>query len=565
MEAKKQTQKPAALQTARGAPFCLRLNTLRALCAACVILTHVIPFLGFWVQFRSLYLSGHFAVYFFFALSGYLLTLSFIKEIKRRLSSEDKSKSKSPPTARNAEEEGKKRAESESEPLLMQIDLGDEKKVKGENGEPKSASTEYISPMTAVPEITIVSGKEETKKKRTEGFGETWIETAQKSQLLCMLCKFLWNRTWRLFPLFYACCIFLKISSIQGHDYHPGPMPDWTWKDIFLLRKFPSHLWTMRVEMMFSYYVLPFYIAALYGTFKLQKMGYERAYKCAFAGIVLACLFVAIFNIADAGSILIPWYYHMKFWWNLPPFFFGMLMGLLNYQLEIEFNNRQAAAKAKALAEAAKKEDGEEPVVQDQKPKDTGLRKIWKYVLSLLYRHRYSIIFYAVLLRIAFLNPGFGQFYTENYDLKSYWYSANRHSYWPALFVLINDTHGGFWKFMHTQPEPEPTTLFPTDFHKLVYYYGLWSYTIYLIHPLPFNRLGIYLGQRAWSMEFVVLSVVLVLPLAGIIDFLIDKTLVNRIILGKIVPFIGKILDTKKTAPAPEADGPPYSKLQKEL
>jgi len=104
---------------------------------------------------------------------------------------------------------------------------------------------------------------------------------------------------------------------------------------------------------------------------------------------------------------------------------------------------------------------------------------------------------------------------------------------------------------MHTQPEPKPTTLHPTDFHRFIYYYGLWSYIIYLIHPLVFIRLGIYIENRVFSVEYIVFSVLLCLPLAGLIDFFIDKMLVNKIILGGIVPLIGKALFPKKTTPAP--------------
>jgi len=549
METKQQTHKPskqgAAPQTAKGAPFCLRLNTLRALSSASVICTHIMPFLDIHPKFRSLHLAGHLAVYLFFALSGYLLTLSLIKEIKRRLSSEDKSKS--PLISKNAEEEAKKL--TGSQPPQFQIDLGEDKRLKQEVGEPKSPS-EITDGSSPLPEITVISGKEAVKKKKVESFGSTWLKTAQKSPLLCTLCKFLWNRTWRIFPLFYACCSFLKIADIEGATWHPEPMLSWTWKDIYLLREFPNHLWSMRIEMMYNYIVIPIYICALYGAFKLQKTGYEKAAKAVFAVIVLACLFVAIFCIADTSSIPRPVYYNDDFFWNLPPFFFGMLMGLLNFRLELEFNKRQAAAKAKTLAEAEKKENQEEPI---EKPKDTFIRRIAKYALSELYENRYTIVFWLVFLRIAFLNPGFSSFFTENKDLDSYWYSVNYHSYWHALFVLINDSRGGFWKFMHTQPEPKPTALHPTDFHRLLYYYGLWSYIIYLIHPLVFVRLGIYVGKRAWSVEFVVMSILLCLPLAGIIDFLIDKMLVNKIILGTIVPFIGKIFVSKKTAPSPKA------------
>jgi len=343
----------------------------------------------------------------------------------------------------------------------------------------------------------------------------------------------------------------LKIADIEGATWHPEPMLSWTWKDIYLLRQFPNHLWSMRIEMMYNYLVIPFYIAALYGAFKLQKAGYERATKYAFAAIVVILLAVAITCIAAASSIPRPVYYNDDFFWNLPPFFFGMLMGLLNFRLEIEFNKRQQAAKAKAQAEALKKESEKEEEKIIEKPKDSLIKRIAKYALSVLYQNRYTIVFYGIFIRIAFLNPGFSSFFTQNEDLDSYWYSVNYHSYWHALFVLINDSRGGFWKFMHDQPEPKPTTLHPTDFHRFIYYYGLWSYIIYLVHPLVFVRLGVYVGPRSWSVEFVVFSIILCLPLAGIIDFLIDKMLVNKVILGGIVPFIGKVFVPKKTAPLP--------------
>jgi len=543
----KQEASPKQPQTARGAPFCLRLNTLRALASISVIITHIMPFLNLHPKFRSLHLAGHMGVYLFFALSGYLLTLSLIKEIRRRLSSEDKDKNKT------AISEAKKLAESQ--PPQIQVDVG-EKKEKQEIGEPKSPS-QITGGSSPLPEGT------KKNKQSAQIFSlSAWVKFAQRSILICTLCRFLWNRTWRIFPLFYACCCFLKVADIEGATWHPEPMLFWTWKDIWLLKEFPNHLWSMQIEMKFNYFVIPIYICALYVGFKLQKKGYNMISYAVFSAIVGALIFLGIYDILAADPIARPVYYNEEFFWNLPPFCFGMLAGLLNFTLEQEFNRRQVAAKAKAQAkaetevEAQKKENEEYSENKDEKPSNSLrgrvlqiLKRIAKYTLSELYENRYSIVFWLLFVRILFLNAGFSAFFTKKTELESQWYAVNYHSYWYALFVLINDSRGGFWKFMHTQPEPKPTVLHPTDFHKMVYYYGLWSYIVYLIHPLVFVRLGIYIEKRRFTVEYVVFSVLLCLPLAGLIDFFIDKMLVNKIILGGIVPFIGKILVSKKTTP----------------
>ncbi len=388
MEAKKLLQKTskqgAAPQTARGAPFCLRLNTLRALASMSVIVTHIMPFINLHPKFRSLHLAGHMGVYMFFALSGYLLTLSLVKEIRRRLGL-DKVQNKTPVNPKISENEEAKRLSETQQVPQIQIDNGEKKE---EIGEPRSPSTVVESPL---PEATLV--KKESKSKNTEFWSlSAWVKWAQQYVLVCVMSKFIWNRTWRIFPLFYACCSFLKIADIEGATWHPEPMVDWTWRDIYVLRQFPNHLWSMSIEMKFAYYVIPIYICILYVGFKLQQKGYNMLSNAVFSALVAVLIFLGIHGILSADPISRPVFYPKEFFYNLPPFCFGMLAGLLNFVLEQEFNRRQAIAKAKAQAQAQAQKEQEEPIEKEtEKPSKSFkgkalqlLKGIAKYALYLL-------------------------------------------------------------------------------------------------------------------------------------------------------------------------------------
>ncbi len=484
-------QQPKEAPKPKGPAFCLRLNTFRALSCLSVIITHIVSFSGLIGKFRSLHFAGHMAVYFFFNLSGYLLSLSLTKEVKRRVYAHKETNG----------EDGRRLVGGKSHQVALEVEY-----------EASSGIKSLLSP-------------------------STWLKGIQKSLLARILGKFLWNRTWKTFPMYFGAWAVLKYFA------HPGTHvetldPNITWSQIFGLKVFPGHLWTMRIDMMFYFYVTPVFICLLYAAFKLQKKGLTQASKAAFAGIVVALLYTAIYNMVVEQSTLHPVKKKHHFTANLPPFCFGMIAGLINFALEQRWNKRQAARAQEAAIEAEPEEE------QQQDDSIVGkIKRIPKSIWAFLNRNKYSIIFTAVFARVIAMNPASFSFFYPKEDTPE-WQVANWHSYWYGIFILINDTRGGFWKFMHPN-EKKSTVLHPSPLHKIVYYFGLWSYAIYLTHPISYDWLKLKLPKSQYETEFFVGSVIIAFFLGVVVDFVFDKLLVDKIIMGKIFKGVGKALDKK--------------------
>jgi len=301
--------------------------------------------------------------------------------------------------------------------------------------------------------------------------------------------------------------------------------PDTTWSDIVMLRAFPGHLWTMRIEMMFYYYVIPFYICALYIGFKLQKEGFETASKAIFMGLAVGLLYGGLLNLRIEESALNPVSKKHRLADMLPPFYFGMLAALANFAIEQKLIARQAAAKTAT------------PQVQRTRGVLGKLEDLPKFVWPVLDKYKYSLIWTAVFTRIIFLNPGV--FVTEKPDES--WQTENMASYWYGLFILINDTRGGFYKWMHPKPETKSTELHPSIMHKIIYYFGLWSYPIYLTHPIAYVRLAKYFPKTQFTVEFGVATVFICIFIGGVCDFVFDKIFTTKLMLGKVIPGINRL------------------------
>jgi len=250
--------------------------------------------------------------------------------------------------------------------------------------------------------------------------------------------------------------------------------------------------------------------------------------KIAFGGIVAGLLATAIYNMVSADKVFHPFALEDYFFPCLPPFCFGMIAGLINFAHEKRITARQAA-------------NAQEPREAIEEQDDSLVGK----VKSFFTRNLYSIIFTAVFLRIVFLNPGI----IGNTHAKSPiapLQVANLHSYWYGIFILINDTRGGFWKYMHPV-EAKPTALHPSALHKVVYYFGLWSYAIYLTHPVSYDTLKRLLPAKSFhTVEFWTGSIILAFGLGIIVDYVFDKFLTDKIIQGKIFKNLGKVIAKKQ-------------------
>ena len=493
-------------------PFCLRLNALRALACISVIITHIVGFDGLDHTLRSLHFGGHMAVFFFFSLSGYLLSVSLVKEVRRR--------------------------------VYENKDQNEISKTVGAEERRRLLQNQSLS-----PEIVVLVGGGELTPTESQALRDgifsliRALKQIQKSALVSILRKYLWNRTWRLFPMYYGCWCILKFFAtdrVGVQSLQPG-IP---WKGIFLLQKVPGHLWTMRIEIIFYYTVIPAFICGLYTAFMWQKKGFKQVSEVAFASIVGALLYAGVHGMLAGEPVIHPVAQSDSFILNLPPFCFGLIAGLVNFALELRFKARQATRGNEQPAER----EHEESI----NPWIRRVNRISEYTFSVLNEKKYSIIFYLCGLRIVLLNPAFITMFTGKNEYPN-WVLANLNSYWYAIFILINDSRGGFWKLMHPNPS-ESNELRPVILHKIIYYFGLWSYPIYLTHPISYVSLSQFFTKEKaqLTLEFSLFAVVMCLILGGICDLVFDKILVNKIIFGKVIPGLSKlrkILFSKKKTP----------------
>jgi peptidoglycan/LPS O-acetylase OafA/YrhL len=437
------------------------------------------------------------AVYFFFNLSGYLLSLSLAKEVRRRI-------------YENKDSVGTQ-AGTEGRNLLPQVSLDFE-----DSGESQPSPT----------------------LKAKEGFLTSCFKGIQKSLLASILKKFLWNRIWKTFPMYFGAWCILKYFA-HPNTHVEALDPKIKWSDIFGLRAFPGHLWTMRIDMIFYFYVTPVFICLLYVAFKLQKQGFAKASNAAFAAIVATLFATAIFNIVNEPTTLHPSTKKHNFAANMPSFCWGMIAGLINFALEQRFTKRQASKNARNAQEPAIEAQSEEGQDDSLAGK---IKRIPKSICSFIMRNKYSIIFTAVLLRVISMNPASFSFFYPKEDTPK-WQIANWHSYIYGIFILINDSRGGFWKFMHPNPEPASASLHPSFLHKAIYYFGLWSYAIYLTHVISYDLLAQYIQPKSTlTIEFWTISVLIAFAFGIVVDYVFDKLITDKIILGKIFPALGKVI-----------------------
>jgi len=485
-------------QSVSRTSFCLNLNALRALACISVICTHFVEYYGLKDQFRSLVYGGHMAVYFFFALSGYLLSLSLMKEIRQRLNLEKR---------QDRTEPGQ---DSEGLPLRIEID-------EGEGIEKSEDQDSEFSPQVKAERLELAD------RLRLELCQLRALLKREKQPLVfSVLGKYLWNRTLRLFPLYYGCWCFLKffarenthVRSLQARNL---------WQDIILLKTFPGHLWTMRIEMMYYYYVVPVFIICLCIAFSLQKKGFKLVSTTCFCFMSCVLIFIAINKMNLEEDAMRPVQLFDKFPENLPPFCFGMLAALVNFALEQEFNSQQAA-KTNLPYE-------EDRLLRSRDPEPEDL--LSKAVSYLLKKYKWNIICLAVFLRILMLNPGVNKSLFSASDEIPKWQMANLNSYWYAIFILVNDTRGGFWKLTHPKPQPQLSPAELPFFSKTINYFGLWSYPIYLTHPISYVTLYHYFEKTNASLEIIALGILFCFALGGLADFVFDKMLINKLILGK--------------------------------
>jgi peptidoglycan/LPS O-acetylase OafA/YrhL len=467
------TLEPKKSQASSRAPFCRRLNAFRALSCISVICTHIVGYYELRMPLRSLDFAGHQGVYFFFSLSGYLLGLSLTKEVHKRLT---------------LEESKKKR---------------------------------YQKVQDGTPQVQIHEANAVESSKVSSGLIASLQRWIQKSVLLSVLTKYLWNRTWRLFPLYFTIWTILRCFAVPDTKIESLDSAV-SLKDIFTLRAFPGHFWTMRIEMMFYYYIIPVYTALVYVAFSLLRKGLDAAAKVCFGAIICALLYTAVIHMTLEVDIVRPVRNQFIFINNMPPFCFGIIAALINYALELRINAKKTEKPA----------EGETDFVTQ--PQGSKLSRVVQKIKSLLSPYLYRILFIIVFGRILFLNPGVARSFFNPQPQFPGWVRANLNSHWYSLFILLNDTRGGLWKILRPKDESQLTLSHPTWIHKIIYNVGLWSYPIYLIHPLSYFLTSKYFPETADTLEINIFAIISCFIAGGILDFVIDKMLVTKLIFGKL-------------------------------
>ena len=467
---------PKKNQVSSRPPFCRRLNAFRALSCISVICTHIVGYYELRMPLRSLDFAGHQGVYFFFSLSGYLLGLSLTKEVHKRLNLE----------------ESKRRRYQKVQDSTPQVQIHEADAVE--------------SSKTSSGLLAILQG---------------WIK---RSVLLSVITKYLWNRTWRLFPLYFSIWAILRCFAVPDTKIE-SLNTEFLLKDILTLRAFPGHFWTMRIEMMFYYYVIPVYTALVYVAFSLLKKGLDAAAKVCFGSIVCALLFTAISHMPLDIDIVRPVRNQFIFINNMPPFCFGIIAALINYALELRQNAKKTQKPTNEIQAQTEQED------DFLTPQSSG---IVQKIKSLISPYFYQILFTIVFARILFLNPGVARSFFDPHPQFPDWVRANLHSHWYSIFILLNDTRGGLWKILRPNYESQSTLNHPSWLHKIIYNVGLWSYPIYLIHPLSYFLTSKYFPKTADTLELNIFAIISCFIAGGILDFVIDKMLVTKLIFGKL-------------------------------